>query len=324
MQAVVSNNSGLKLAKIACEENLTRSELINRIENDLPVWIPQFSQFTEYISPYFCTIDSPYEQQVKWLLLCLDEMSLELQINAVNHLLTYVSKEVASNHPQLVEWMRENYRNGEKWNRLSEEAKEKLREWIGAVNYAHFQHLVDLILKEINLEDWEDNQLKKRRKFWANYSNRFQQLRILLPQSSLNAIGNKYRGNVDLLEEDGSDTTEVCIFDFGKYLVVEFFRGGGSETRLFANNIRNKQMLFDKSGLSVKRIRALGGYRHDHVFLWQYYCRKWLQKKEIDTNSGVQPYNEPTAHQSQQRQNKLEKWNHEIENLEQQARDYCE
>ena len=35
MQAVVSNNSGLKLAKIACEENLTHSEFLNHIQNRL-------------------------------------------------------------------------------------------------------------------------------------------------------------------------------------------------------------------------------------------------------------------------------------------------
>ncbi|MBW4566730.1 MAG: hypothetical protein KME31_01555 [Tolypothrix carrinoi HA7290-LM1] len=49
-------------------------------------------------------------QQVDWLLRCLNEMSVEKQVNAVNHLLTNVSKKVASNHPQLVEWLRFNYR----------------------------------------------------------------------------------------------------------------------------------------------------------------------------------------------------------------------
>ncbi len=204
MRAVISNNSGLKLAIIACEENLTRKELLNQIQNDLPTWFPQFSQFIEHISPYFCTIISPDKQQASWLLHSLDEMSLELQVKAVNHLLINVSKEVASNHPQLVEWLRENYRNGDKWNLLSNEAKQKLREWIGAVNYADFQHLVDLILNVINFKHWEENQLRRRKDFWADYSNRFEQLRILLPQSSLNAIRDLHRGNVDLLEDDES------------------------------------------------------------------------------------------------------------------------
>ncbi|MGB6295719.1 MAG: EH signature domain-containing protein [Rivularia sp. (in: cyanobacteria)] len=323
MQAVVSNNSGLKLAEITCEQNLTRSELLNHIQNDLPIWIPQFSQFTECISSYFCNISFPNQQQVNWLLRCLDEMSSELQGNTVNHLLINVSKEVASNHPQLVEWLRENYRNGEKWNLLSDQAKVKLREWIGAVNYADFQNLVDLILKEIKLKQWEDNQLKKRRKFWADYTNRFQQLRILAPQSSLDAIRNLHRGNVDLLKDDGSDTTEVCIFDFGECLVAEFFRGKGSETRLFPNNHRNQQILFGNSGLSVKRIRCLGGVRHDHKYLWQFLCREWLEDKGIQSNPGTSPGGTPTPDQFRQRQTKLEQWNNEIERLEQEAKDYC-
>lgn len=324
MQAVVSNNSGLKLAEITCEQNLIPSQLLSRIENDLPSWIPQFSQFTECISPYFCNIPSPNQQQVNWLLRCLNEMFSEKQVNAVNHLLINVSQEVASNHPQLVEWMRDNYRNGDKWNRLSKEAKEKLREWIGAVNYADFQHLVDLILNVLHFPQWQENQLRRRRDFWADYSNRFEQLRILLPQSSLNAIRNLHRGNVNLLEDDGSDTTEVCIFDFGECLIVEFFRGKGSETRFFPNNHRNQQVLFQESGLSVKRIRALGGTAHDHVYLWQYYCRQWLGDKGICTNPETEAYNEPTSQQSQKRQNKLEEWNNEIERLEREARDYCE
>lgn len=324
MQAVISNNSSLALAKIACEENLTQKEFLNHIKNGLPNWIPQFKHFSEHISQHFCNIFSPNQQQVNWLLRCLDEMSLELQVNAVNYLLINVSQQVASNYPQLVEWVRDNYLNNNKWNQLSKEAQEKLREWIGAVNYADFQNLVDLILNMIELKDWEKNQLCKRRDFWADYTNSFEQLRILLPQSSLNVIANQYRGNVDLLKDDGSDTTEVCIFDFGEWLVVEFFRGKGSETRLFLNNHRNQQVLFGNSNLSVKRIRYLGGHRHDHKYLWQVKSREWLQEKGIQPNPGSLPSGTPTPDQFRQRQNKLEQWNNEIERLEREARDYCE
>ncbi|MBE9211628.1 hypothetical protein IQ247_02670 [Plectonema cf. radiosum LEGE 06105] len=323
MQAVVKNNSGLNLAKIACEENLTPKELFNQIQNNLPVWIPQFNEFIEYISPYFCTITSPNQQQVNWLLRCFKEISLELQVKAVNYLLVNISKEVASNHPQLVEWLRENYRNGDKWNRLSDKAKEKLREWIGAVNYGDFQHLVDLILNRIQFEKWEENQLRRRRDFWADYSNRFEQLRILLPQSSLNAIRHQLRGNIEVLEDDGSDTTEVCIFDFGEWLVAEFFRGKGSETRLFDNNHRNQKVLFGESKLSVKRIRCLGGDRHDHKYLWQVKCREWLKRNKIEPNPGSLPDGNPTPDQFRQRESKLGQWNNEIERLEQEAKDYC-
>lgn len=339
MQAVVSNNSGLKLAKIACEENFTRNKFLNHIQNDLPAWIPQFSQFTECISSYFCTIDSPYEQQVNWFLRCLDEMSSEKQVNAVNHLLINVSKEVASNHPQLVEWMRKNYhRNKDNWNRLSDEAREKLREWIGAVNYTDFQNFVELILPNISVPK-QVRQLKARQKFWANYSNSLQQLRVLSPKKSLNAIVSQLTINIDVLEEDASDATEVCIFDFGECLIVEFFRGKGSETRLFDNNHRNQQILFSESNLSVKRIRALGGKAHDHVLCWQWACEKWLRRENILANKdtqcfiGLKPqygnfdFNaglpQPSPDKLQQRESQLITWKKSISKLEQEAQDFC-
>ncbi|MBW4445702.1 MAG: hypothetical protein KME38_02190 [Spirirestis rafaelensis WJT71-NPBG6] len=324
IQALRSSKPSQQFAKIACEQLVNRSELLNKIREDLPVWITAFNEFLENIVPHFSTIVSPNKQQVYWLLRCLNEMSVEKQVNAVNYLLTNLSKEVASNHPQLVEWLRFNYRSGEGWYRLSEQARQKLREWIGAINYADFQTLVDLILNRLHLENWEQNQLRKRRKFWADYSNRFERLRILLPQTSLNVIGYELNKDVDLLENDGSDSTEVCIFDFGEWLVVEFFRGRGSETRLLPNNVKNQQLLFNESKLSLKRIRNLGYDRHDHVYLWQVFCPQWLEQKRIQPNSSTEVLQTPTADKLYQREKKLDRWQSDIASLEKEAKAYCE
>lgn len=74
---------------------------------------------------------------------------------------------------------------------------------------------------------------------------------------------------------------------FSECLVVEFFRGRGSEIRLLTNNVKNQQILFGESKLSVKRIRGLGGEKHDHVFLWQFFCPQWLEQKRIQPNPGT-------------------------------------
>ncbi|QFS44064.1 EH signature domain-containing protein [Nostoc sphaeroides] len=322
IRAFRSTKAGIELAKIACEQRINRTELLNIIKEDLPIWIPLFSRFIEEITPYFTTIRSPNQQQVRWLLTCLDEMSDSQQINAVNHLLTNVYNNIASNHSLLVDWLRHNYRNGENWYKLSDPARQRLREWIGGINYGDFQKLVNLILNKLDLENFESNRLCSRRDFWANYSNRFERLRILLPKTSQIAIGYEIQGDVDLLEDDGSDPTEVCIFDFGEWFVVEFFRGRGSETRLFPKNSRNEQILFGESTLSVKRIRCLGGDKHDHEFLWQFFCRQWLANKGINPNPGTEPYRNPTADQLQQRENRLGRWKREIEYLERQHRVY--
>ncbi|WP_414512873.1 EH signature domain-containing protein [Nostoc sp. PCC 9305] len=322
IRAFRSTQAGIELAKLACEQRINRTELLNTIKEDLPIWIPLFNKFIEDIMPYFTTIRSPSQQQVRWLLSCLDEMSDSHQIKAVNHLLTNVSNDIASNHSLLVDWLRNNYRNGENWYKLSDPARQRFREWIGGINYSDFQKLVNLILNKLDLENFESNRLCSRRDFWANYSNRFERLRILLPKTSQIAIGYEIQGDVDLLEDDGSDPTEVCIFDFGEWFVVEFFRGRGSETRLFPKNSRNEQILFGESMLSVKRIRCLGGDKHDHEFLWQFFCRQWLANKGINPNPGTEPYRNPTADQLQQRENRLGRWKREIEYLERQHRVY--
>jgi hypothetical protein len=321
--ALRSQDSGRKLAKIACEENLNRTEFLKEIDGCLPIYIPGFTKFTEYIVSCFLAIISPNQQQINWLLRCLDEMSTMQQIQAVNHLLTTVHNNVDNNHPPLVEWLRKNYRYGDKWYQLSEPGRKKLREWIGGINYRDFQRLVDLILNRLELQDFESNQLRRRSEFWANYSNRFERLRILLPRTSQIAIGDQINGDVDLLKDDGSDQTEVCIFDFGEWFVVEFFRGRGSETRLIPNNSRNQQILFGESTLSVKQIRCLGGDRHDHVFLWQVFSPKWLKNHGILPNSNTQPSRNPTADQLRTRETRLERWTREIESLEREAIAYC-
>ncbi|BAY32807.1 hypothetical protein NIES2107_47010 [Nostoc carneum NIES-2107] len=323
IQALRSKQPGIELAKIACEQLVNRTGLLNKIKDDLPVWIPIFSEFLKYITPYFSKIISPNRNQVKWLLSCLNEMSDKPQLQAVDHLLANVANDLATNHPVLVEWLQQNYRNADKWYQLSEPAKQKLREWIGGINYADFHKLVDLILNRLNLQDFELNQLRRRREFWANYSNRFERLRILLPKTSQLAIESHIKGDVDLLEDDGSDPTEVCIFDFGEWFVVEFFRGRGSETRLFPNNSRNQQLLFGESTLSVKRIRCLGGHRHDHVYLWQVFSHNWLKNNKIFPNPNSQPSKHPLAYQLQEREQKLARWKMEIESLESEARVYC-
>ncbi|MBE9197566.1 MULTISPECIES: EH signature domain-containing protein [unclassified Nodularia (in: cyanobacteria)] len=324
VRALCSQQPGRELAKIACEQRVNQTELLNKIQRDLPVYIPLFSQFIEYITPYFIKIISPNQQQVTWLLSCLNEMSDSQQIQAVDYLLTRVSHDIVKNHYFLVDWLRNNYRNGDNWYKLSEPARQRLREWIGGINYGDFQNLVDVILSRLALESFESNRLRICREFWANYSNRFERLRILLPSTSQIAIGYQIQGDVDLLEDDGSDPTEVCIFDFGDLFVVEFFRGRGSETRLFPHNSTTQQILFGESRLSVKRIRFLGGDKHDHVFLWQFFCRQWLENQGVNPNPGTETYRNPTANQLRDREYRLEQWRREIQDLEREARIYCD
>jgi hypothetical protein len=257
---------------------------------------------------------------------------------------------VGGSFPKLVDWLRRYYDpriTGERWHQLSEQAKRALREWIGAVNYGDFTNLVDRLLQVLRIEGREQNQLHRRKEFWANYSNRFERIRILLPQTSVNALDRRvFTADIEILATDGSDPTEVCIFDFGEWFVVEFFRGAGSETRLFRQNAHIEQVLFRSSKLSVKQIRRLHSdihddtYVHDHVFCWQGSCERWLTLREngIQPNEGTQYFKglpktfgiynsktglpKPSLDNQQTREEKLMYWKRIIVKLEREAREY--
>jgi len=324
IEALARSQPGEKVSAIALEHLLTPKELLDSAY--LPPAIPVVEKALDCVARHFSGLKLPKEQQVKWLLNCLNEVSLQQQINAVEVLLTQVPIEVGGSFHLLVTWLREHYNSqvsGERWYKLSETAKRALREWIGAVNYNDFANLVDKLLQVLSLKDWEQNQLKSRRKFWFDYSNRFERIRILLPQTSVKALGDSvFTTNVEILATDGSDPTEVCIFDFGEWFVVEFFRGQGSEIRLFGRNAQIEQVLFGYPKLSVKKIRRLGGEKDDHVFLWQAYCPEWLQNKGIYPNPGTPSPRQPTEDDKQKRPGKLKWWKHEIKKLEREAKEY--
>jgi EH_Signature domain len=249
----------------------------------------------DFIADLFVEIKQPDDCKVKWLLACLEQMTVQQEIKAVDKLLTTIGAEIGISHPDLVNWISVNYKTGSdsyRWNQLSTNAREALRKWQGAVNYGDFQKLVDIILyrSRIHLEDYERNQLQKRQIFWSHYTDRFERIRILLPQSSLSSMeDNLSTQDICILEDDGSKT-EVCIFDFKEQFVVEFFRGSGSETRIFSKTPEIEAILFESNNLSVSSIRGLGrNIRdiHDHVYCWQNSCVTWLMEKNIRPNEGT-------------------------------------
>jgi hypothetical protein len=292
--ALGTDQTKRELVKITCEQNLTRNELLKKINNVLPN-IPIFKDYVLEISPYFTKVLHPITlDKVNWLLRCFDEMEETNQITSVEYILNHLSTSIVGNFPELVNWLKNNYTNSSKQSKLSSQARQKLRTWIGAVNYQDFSNLVDLIIDKISLSTTEQKQLKNRQSFWSNYTNSFVRLKILLPSRSCDIINNDIRldQDIQILEDDGSDETEICIFDLGKNgFIVEFFRGKGSETRLFPQNDYIESVLFSSQPLSVKKIRKLGSEKHDHAYFWQWSCEKLLRVKyNIIPNEGTREF----------------------------------
>jgi hypothetical protein len=272
-------------------------------------------------------------------------MAEKPQLHGVEYLLTKGAKQIAGHFPILVNWVQQHYgitSPDTRWSELSQEAKKALQDWIGALSYENFVKLVQILLDKLDLPDWERNQLERRREFWSNYSDRFERIRILLPQSSQKAISSEFEHqDISILESDGSEPTEVCIFDLGDCCIVEFFRGKGSETRVFDSRVYPdiKTKLFESSTRSLKRLRCLGGEVHDHKFLWQGYCEKLLRTREIYPNEGIKffkglhfPHNQynretglpdPSFSEREERQRKLEHWEREMREIKIEADLFC-
>ncbi|MCT7990608.1 EH signature domain-containing protein [Laspinema olomoucense] len=346
--ALADNQGDRQIASWSFQKLITPKKLLE--EAGLPKSLGSKPEIFSGIIKYFInTGPSRNLRQANLIINCLEDMATEPQLQGVQHLLTKVSTEIAGQFPMLVNWVEKNYgitSPDTRWSELSQPAKTALKDWIGALSYESFYKLVPILLRTLNLEDWERKQLISRRDFWSNYSDRFERLRILLPQSSQKAtqeaIGSEFEHqDISILQEDGSDPTEVCIFDFGDCCIVEFFRGPGSETRVFDSRVypHIKTQLFDSPELSLKRLRCLGGEVHDHKYLWQGYCEKLLRTRDIYPNQGTQyfqglyhPYNQynretglpvPSLSEQEERQRKLEYWEREMAKIERAAKLFC-
>ena len=324
IQAISGSQSASKLAIIAHAHLLTPQQLLEKAQ--LPSEMTITIDALESVAAIFC--QNPTIEQVDWLVKCLDKMMVEQQVKAVEYILTdRKAKTLGGTLASLVEWLQRYYgprTTGDLWHRLSDNAKQALRDWIGSVNYNDFANLVSNLLDVLQIEDFERNQLRRRREFWAKYTNRFQRIRILVPQDSIDLCGDSFTADIEILKRDGSSPTEVCIFDFGSHFVVEFFRGVGSETRLFARTDEIDRQLFGSGRLSVKCLRRLGGEVHDHKYLWQFYCEQWLNRKGICLNPGTSPARKPEYHKELKRKRDLPQWQSDIVRLEAEARAYTD
>ncbi|HIF9188630.1 EH signature domain-containing protein [Photobacterium damselae] len=174
------------------------------------------------------------------------------------------------------------------WYLLRESAKEKLKNQFGLSNYYEL-HGISRLLSQDNTEnalgfdEQKRRQIHSRTMFWSNYTKHFKRIRALLPESSFYYIAQFNNGLppfVDKLASSESQDSEVYIFELSKLIVVEFLRGGLSETRFFNATDWNLKRLFDSRELSIDDIRSLSQQEvHDHLVGWQYFCEKLLRIK---------------------------------------------
>ena len=272
---------------------------------DLPEWGARAKSLREQSVRLFIERGAP-RIATEWLVRCLDSMAPDGQATAVTSLLFELDPSlVGENHPELVAWVSTAFDRRtapSMWQRLSDPARRILRDWMGAVIFRDFEHLVRQML-----EPWNEQKLgmrvhnnayklASRQVFWGRYRSQFRRIRILLPQRTWTHLGDQLEGlrsgEVAALEPDESkpnEQTEVCIFEFDDWIIAQEFRGPGSGARLFRSTKETTKLLFDNP-ISLMGLRALLRTRVlDHVGAWEHRAAESLSRLGIHEDPGHPP-----------------------------------
>ena len=215
---------------------------------------------------------------------CLEDLVPMERREAVHRILRELPPTLIDGMPPLIRWIKEFCGPGREENlALAPQMRKVLRDLLGALTYRDFQRLVDKLLTQYQgiWPDPELNQIKRRCAFWSNYQDSFLDLRILLPPKAredldledLDPNSVAFLDESDIRPGDRTQSTEICIFEGSSYIIIEFFRGRGSETAILPATPATREFLFREEALTVKRIRrhiaATTGEKLDHTVLWQ-------------------------------------------------------
>ena len=311
------------LAKLSWQYAITPQQLSQKA--GIPPWLSPIQNAYNYLAGIFPPGSNPNKKEAEWLLNCLQEMFPQQQIIATEELLTKISPDVAIKMPKILEFIQENFNQ----NQLSPSAKTILNKCISAINYSKFEQLINLLARMLRLEDSDRQKLEEKRDFWANYSERIQKIRFLLPQTSIDTLGYQLQQKVDTFKKN--EPTEAFIFAFEKSIVIEILRDQTNEAHWLPRTPQNERLLFQSAGLTLKRIRSLETEIHDRVDLWQFFYQNFLQQKNIHPNDNTEyfkglPRNTgrysqttglqlPTGPELKQREKQLKQWQKQIQEL---------
>ncbi|OKH11160.1 EH signature domain-containing protein [[Limnothrix rosea] IAM M-220] len=334
-----TEDAELKLLKLTYQHQLLPSQFWAKTDPIFPR-LDCLKKYFYQLPNLFTKIDKEISGSTQFFIKVLKDINNVVgddeQAQVVDLCLIQWQVEFFDDKPRLLQWFIQEYHKTSKGSLLSSAAIAKLNQLVGVISYQVFDSIIKSVTTKIRLEWYEKNQLEARKEFWKNYTDSFIDIRVLLPYQSSILFTNSITSKVSILEEDSNEESEVCIFELKNgMLIAEIFRGEGSDLRIFDKQYKN--FLFNEPSLSIQKIRALGGKRHDHKFLWQYYCEKLLRTQyQIFPNEKILLFHGlpddyalysrhtglpvPAPKKIQQRKKKLSNWIRTIDDLERQAR----
>jgi hypothetical protein len=236
---------------------------------------------------------SPGTDELSWWLSCQEPLVVEQTINQLEKLLdkvTYVESGCDFDRwiqnsclPDLEETL---------WYQLSEVAQKKLKSFYHVTNFKSVKKIFDALCEtstDPSLTETHARNLTRRTTFWAAYSDSFERVRFLLTQRSKILLSNK----MDLAQERVTvmgthplnDASEICIFEIGRYVFIERFRGSDFDLGVFEKSSLLEKLLFESKGLDGAIIGRLDpDWIVDHKDYWQKRLIRFLSNKRIKPN----------------------------------------
>jgi len=231
----------------------------------------------------------------EWLVGQLVQLESEAKQRAAEYLLANVPAMETDSYILLGKWLKKHFETLESRRALSGSSQKRLAQWMGTVTFDVFRDWAERIAVSPMTSEWECNQLRKRSVFWGFYSHRFVQIRVFLPEETIEllGLGEALPAEVCRFFRDQSTLApaEACAFDIGTLLVLEVFRGGGSETWLLPPTAYLRDALFGSEPQSLASLRTVaryqGGHALDHVWAWQRFHAEELWSRGIKPNEGI-------------------------------------
>jgi hypothetical protein len=178
------------------------------------------------------------------------------------------------------------------WYQLSEAAQKKLKSFYHVTNFKSVKKIFDALCEtstDPSLTETHARNLNRRTSFWAAYSDSFERVRFLLTQRSQNLLSSKMDLQQERVTVMGShplnDASEICIFEIGRYVFIERFRGSDFDLGIFEKSPLLEKLLFESKDLDGAIIGQLDpDWIVDHKDYWQKRLIQFLSNKGVKAN----------------------------------------
>ncbi|MEZ9141678.1 MULTISPECIES: EH signature domain-containing protein [unclassified Shewanella] len=236
---------------------------------------------------------SPNTSDLNWWLSCQQSLEIEQTIEQFEQLLLNLNH-IESN-TDFDMWIQTRCLPDNEetlWYQLSEPAKLKLKSLFHVTSFESVQKIFNALCEtstDPTLTKTHASNLNKRTSFWSSYSDSFDRVRFMLTERSEKLLSNK----MDLRQERVTvmtssilnDASEICIFEIGRYIFIERFRGTNFDLGVFEKSPLLEKLLFESAGLNADIISKLQPTdTADHLHYWQKRLIKFLSNKNIHPN----------------------------------------